>query len=373
MRVGRAGGRMRARASRSRAPLRAVTSATRRVVSLSPPPDRLGAGGGARGHRHSSDQRSSGRAGGEGASSAAFGWGAVLVVTPLCGLVAKAWLDPGVREWLARHGAPLGHAACEAAAAPAADAPATVQTPSEAAAEQALRAAVHEQLVAELERVRAERDALDEQRKELQAALAERAKRPATVIQQEVKYEESWDARLADLMAARTSARVLQLLQQPFPGGDEATPSSSLMLGIISEDGLDLSKEPALAPAASVDDAQQRLRALLLELHHRTRLEGERLQHAIRATEEAATRQHLVDLSQKMSEQEAYVHSLTELKANEIREETIKELKARDAQFRQQLRHQWGVCMCVCMCVCVCVCACVCVPHTQSPCIEFLS
>jgi len=297
----------------------------------------------------------------------------VLVVTPLCGLVAKAWLDPGVHEWLARHGAPLGHAACEAAAAPAADAPATVQTPSEAAAEQALRAAVHEQLVAELERVRAERDALDEQRKELQAALAERAKRPATVIQQEVKYEESWDARLADLMAARTSARVLQLLQQPFPGGDEATPSSSLMLGIISEDGLDLSKEPALAPAASVDDAQQRLRALLLELHHRTRLEGERLQHAIRATEEAATRQHLVDLSQKMSEQEAYVHSLTELKANEIREETIKELKARDAQFRQQLRHQWGVCMCVCMCVCVCVCACVCVPHTQSPCIQFLS
>ncbi len=62
---------------------------------------------------------------------------------------------------------------------------------SEAAAEQALRAVVHEQLLSELERVRAERDALDEQRKELQAALAESAKRPATVVQQEVKYKES--------------------------------------------------------------------------------------------------------------------------------------------------------------------------------------
>ena len=50
---------------------------------------------------------------------------------------------------------------------------------------------VHEQLLSELERVRAERDALDEQRKELQAALAESAKRPATVVQQEVKYKES--------------------------------------------------------------------------------------------------------------------------------------------------------------------------------------
>ena len=174
----------------SRAPrnLRAVASATRRAVLQSPPPNRLGTGGGARGHRHSSD-RSSGRAG-EGAGAAA-GWGAALVAAPLCGMIAKAQLDPDVREWLARHGAPLSHAACEAAAEPVAGARAPVQTPSEAAAEQALRAEVHEQLLSELERVRAERDALDEQRKELQAALAESAKRPATVVQQEVKYKES--------------------------------------------------------------------------------------------------------------------------------------------------------------------------------------
>jgi hypothetical protein len=34
-----------------------------------------------------------------------------------------------------------------------------------------------------------------------------------------------------------------------------------------------------------------------------------------------------VELSEKMSEQEAYVQKLTEAKANEIREEAIKELK----------------------------------------------
>jgi hypothetical protein len=113
----------------SRAPrnLRAVASATRRAVQQSPPPNRLSTGVGARGHRHSSD-RSSGRAG-EGAGAAA-GWGAALVAAPLCGMIAKAQLDPDVREWLARHGAPLSHAACEAATEPvAAGARAPVQTP----------------------------------------------------------------------------------------------------------------------------------------------------------------------------------------------------------------------------------------------------
>ena len=316
-----------------------MARATRRAVLQSPPPNRPGTGGGARGHRHSSD-RSSGRAG-EGTGAAA-GWGAALVAAPLCGIILNAQLDPDVRCWLARHGALLSRAACEAAAEPVAGARAPVQTPSEAAAEQALRAEVHEQLLSELERVRAERDALDEQRKELQAALAERAKRPATVVQQEVKYEDSWDLKLAVLIAARASERVIQALQQPILGGDDATPSSSLVLGIVSDDGLDLTKEPALAAAVSVDEAQQRLRALLFELHHRTRLEGERLQHAIKAAEETITRQHLVELSEKMSEQEAYVQKLTEAKANEIREEAVKELQARDVKFRQELRFQWG-------------------------------
>ena len=67
----------------------------------------------------------------------------------------------------------------------------------------------------------------------------------------------------------------------------------------------DASSHDIVSP--QVQDAQQRLRALLLELHHRTRLEGVRVREAIKATEEATTRQHLLDLSQKMSEQEAYV------------------------------------------------------------------
>jgi len=130
---------------------------------------------------------------------------------------------------------------------------AAIQTPGESAAERAREREVAEKLLGELERVRAERDALDEQRQTLQAALAEHAKRiPATVVQQEVKYEESWDAKIAQLLAARTSERVLELVQQPVVGGDDATPSSSVVLGIISDEGLDLSKEPGLAESASV-------------------------------------------------------------------------------------------------------------------------
>lgn len=284
------------------------------------------------------------------------------MAAPLCGLLLKTQLDPSSRDWLASVLAQqsgtrsprsdvaqlllpgVSRAACEAAT-PAAEnlAGSAAQTASELADEQKQSAAVLTELLRELERVRAERDALDEQRQALQSALAERAKRPAaTVVQQEIKYSATWDAKIAELLSARTSERVLELMQQPIAGGDDATPSSSLVLGIISDEGLDLSKEPGMAENATIEQAQARLRALLLELHHRTRLEGVRLREAIKSTEEAATRQHLVELSQKMSQQEAYVQSLTETKANEIREATISELRDRDAKFRAQLRQQWA-------------------------------
>jgi hypothetical protein len=201
---------------------------------------------------------------------------------------------------------------------------------------------MYNQLLAEIERVRSERDALDEQRQALQAALVEITKRPApTVVQQEVKFAEAWDVNMAELIAARTTERVLERIQQPVSTGADATPSSSLVLGIINDNGLDLTKEPGLSESASVEQAQQRLRALLLELHHRTRQEGVRMQEAIAATEEAVTRQHLVALSQSMSQQEAYMQRVLETKINEVREQTLKELADRDADFRRQLRQQW--------------------------------
>ena len=43
-----------------------------------------------------------------------------------------------------------------------------------------------------------------------------------------------------------------------------------------------------------------------------------------------------------MSEQEAYVQQLTEQKASEIREKTIKEIQERDLEFRRGLRRQWA-------------------------------
>jgi len=328
-----------------------VSRATRRAVS-SPGRGGRSQGSGSRG----SESGSGGERG-----SAGIRWGA-MVAAPLCGLLLKTQLDPNSRDWLAsllrsghdshspsgaqlllQHG--VSHAACEAAATPAAEKSddSVAQTAIELAAEQTHSVAVHDQLLNELERVRAERDALEEQRQALQSALAEHAKRPAaTIVQQEIKYSETWDAKIAELLATKTSERVLELMQQPIAGGEDATPSSSLVLGIISDEGLDLSKEPGLAETASVEQAQGRLRALLLELHHRTRLEGVSVAAAIKATEETATRQHLVELSQKMSQQEAYVQSLTETKASEIREATISELRDRDAKFRAQLRLQWA-------------------------------
>ena len=65
------------------------------------------------------------------------------------------------------------------------------------------------------------------------------------------------------------------------------------------------------------------------------------MQEAIAATEEAVTRQHLVALSQSMSQQEAYMQRVLETKINEVREQTLKELADRDADFRRQLRQQW--------------------------------
>lgn len=267
------------------------------------------------------------------------------MAAPICGLALQAQLDPDTRDWLSRRlllpG--VGRAVCEAAAEQHKPAGTPVMTEAEMASEVARDKAVRDQLLSELESVRAERDALDEQRQALQSALEELAKRPpTTVVQQEVKYAESWDAKIAELLAARTTERVLEVMQQPIATGADATPSSSIQLGIVSDEGLDLSKEPAMADSVSVELAQERLRALLLELHHRTRLEGVRLSEAIRATEEAATRQHLLALSQKMSEQEAYVQQLTEQKASEIREKTIKEIQERDLEFRRGLRRQWA-------------------------------
>jgi hypothetical protein len=231
-----------------------------------------------------------------------FGWGrAAIVAVPLCGVALKENMDTDTRDWLSRRLLlpVMTSAVCEAA----------MLTPAELAEELARGDAVRDQLLSELERVRAERDALDEQRKTLQSLLAESARLPAsTVVQQAVKYSESWDAKIAELLAARTTERVLEVIQQPVASGKDATSSSSMVLGIITDEGvLDVSKEPALAPDVSLNEAQERLRALLLELHHRTRLEGVRVREAIKATEEAATRQHLLALSHKMSEQEAYV------------------------------------------------------------------
>lgn len=277
---------------RSRGPLGAVSSATRRAVSSSPPPRPRDCGAGAgraqSGRRRISD--SSGSAGGWSQGGASpFGWGAaVLLAAPICGLALKAQLDPDARDWLSHRLLlpEVSSAACEAAADTDKHAGTPAMTEAEMASEVARDKAVRDQLLSELERVRAERDALDEQRQALQIALEEHAKRPpTTIVQQEVKYAESWSAKIAELLAARTTERVLDVMQQPIATGADATPSSSIQLGIISEEGLDLSKEPAMAESVSVELAQERLRALLLELHHRTRLEGVRLSEAIKATE----------------------------------------------------------------------------------------
>jgi hypothetical protein len=266
-----------------------------------------------------------------------------MMTVPVCGLILTVQQDSDTRAWLVRCCnsvlAPAGgtapsvfamgpsRALCEAAAGkPPPVEP--VLTAAEMAAEMERNTEVRNQLLAELERVRAERDALEEQRRALQAAMEESAKRPpARVVQQEVKYSESWDAKIAEILAARTTERVVELLQQPVAAGNDATPSSSVALGVIGNEGLDLSKEPGLSESATVEEAQQRLRAILLELHHRTRLEGVRVREAIKATEVAATREHKLALSQKMSEQEAYVQQLTEARIGEIRERTVAELR----------------------------------------------
>ena len=219
---------------------------------------------------------------------------------------------------------------------------APVQTAAEVVAEQVHTAKMHAQLCTELQKVRAERDALDEQRHALQTALGQRTVLPAsTVVQQEVAYAESWNAKIADLLAARTTERVLAVLQQPHDADESAAPFSSIMLGAVSDEGLDLSREPGLAETASTEQAQSRLRALLTELHERTRLEGARLSEAMRATEEAAVREHLMALKEKIEAQEAYVNRLVEAKVEEIGAKTMDDLLSRDADFRRQLRQQW--------------------------------
>ena len=219
---------------------------------------------------------------------------------------------------------------------------APVQTAAEVVAEQVHTAKMHAQLCTELQKVRAERDALDEQRHALQTALGQRTVLPAsTVVQQEVAYAESWNAKIADLLAARTAERVLAVLHQPHNAGESATPFSSIMLGAVSNEGLDFSREPGLAETASTEQAQSRLRALLTELHERTRLEGARLSEAMRATQEAAVRENLMVLTEEIEAQEAYVHRLVEAKVDEIGVKTMDDLLSRDADFRRQLRQQW--------------------------------
>ena len=340
----------------SRAIRAAVSSASRRAVSLSPL--RTGRGQSHPG-RSARTQRGGAEDGGREGGGANFTWGKTMMAIPVCGIILKASQgDTDTRECLvrccevlaqtggdARGLVPLGasRVLCEAAAAASKPPVEPVLTAAEMAAEMERSTEVHKQLLKELERVRAERDALEEQRRALQDTLEESAKRPpAKIVQQEVKFAESWDAKIAEILAVRTTERVLELMQQPVAAGEDATPSSSLALGVIGNDGVDLSKEPGLAENATVESAQQRLRALLLELHHRTRLEGIRVSEAVKSTEEAVTRQHMVALSQKMSEQEAYVQQLTEAKTNEIRDRTLKELRERDVEFRRALRQQWA-------------------------------
>lgn len=73
-----------------------------------------------------------------------------------------------------------------------------------------------------------------------------------------------------------------------------------------------MKKEKVLSKTATVPEAKERLRQLLIELHSRTRMEGVHLREAIRQTEDAAQVAHLRLLAEHLAAQERELQRLME-------------------------------------------------------------
>ncbi|EKX45080.1 hypothetical protein GUITHDRAFT_109126 [Guillardia theta CCMP2712] len=205
------------------------------------------------------------------------------------------------------------------------------------------RVEMYNNLLSELERLKKERDVLEEESKKLREALhatKDTATQP-TVVFQHRELDDHWQSKLAQLSAAKTTEKMLEALHQQIASGDEVLQSHSLSSGAINERGVDLSKEKGLSEDSTLEQVQGRIRQVLVELHLRTRLEAQRLREAVKMTEDAVQSEQMQKLSLQLVAQENELQRLMEMKVEEIRRHAEEEISKIDETYDQRIREEW--------------------------------
>eukprot|EP00960_Hanusia_phi_P029791 748176-Hanusia_phi.AAC.3 len=199
------------------------------------------------------------------------------------------------------------------------------------------------ELLLQLERMKKERDDLEEESKKLREALhaSKDAAPQPTVVFQHRELDEHWQSKLAQLSAAKTTEKMLEALHHQVVAGDNVLQSLSLSNGAINERGVDLSKEASFSDDATLEQVQERVKQVLVELHLRTRLEAKRLREAVKFTEDSVQHEQMQKLSHQLVVQENELQRLMEEKVQEIRSSAEEEIAKIDQSYDERIREEW--------------------------------
>mmetsp|Transcript_22308 Transcript_22308/g.43392 ORF Transcript_22308/g.43392 Transcript_22308/m.43392 type:complete len:528 (+) Transcript_22308:3-1586(+) len=200
-------------------------------------------------------------------------------------------------------------------------------------------------LASNLASLEQERDTLKTQNDTLRSSLDRRPPAPAQpqVVFQEMKLSDEVREGMQALEADTTAHRVLELLQEKAGGVAPGADTKSFMSGVIGRFGLDESKEKALSADCSIQDAQKRVKELLVELESRTRLECARLREAVRQARDAAKIEMMTMAAQQLAQQEKELQRIMELQVREIRSKAVQSMRERDALYDDRSRQEWGL------------------------------
>jgi hypothetical protein len=143
--------------------------------------------------------------------------------------------------------------------------------------------------------------------------------------------------RADEVAAQRTAERVVGILRADDGGGENAT--RSYRSGAM----VDPSKEEALKPDTSLEQAQQRVVELLEELDARTRLEGVRLREAVNQARQQAGEGLMVAAAQQLAAQERELQLAMDKQVKGIRDAAVKAIIERDAMYDSRARAEWPI------------------------------
>ena len=221
----------------------------------------------------------------------------------------------------------------------AAVAAATAKSEAEAQAEMERIRELEERLSKRMAKLEEERFNLKAENEALRQSQDQRPPPPAQpqIIFQEMRLTDELKERADEVAAQRTAERVVGILRADDGGGENAT--RSYRSGAM----VDPSKEEALKPDTSLEQAQQRVVELLEELDARTRLEGVRLREAVNQARQQAGEGLMVAAAQQLAAQERELQLAMDKQVKGIRDAAVKAIIERDAMYDSRARAEWPI------------------------------